>query len=55
MPRVLRGNENMKFGYPGGHGRLLVKHYYVIMHNDNLRIPEWVTYHLTREDMQGQA
>lgn len=55
IPRVLQGNEIVKFGYPGGHGRLLLKHYYVIMHNDSLRIPEWVAYHLTRENMRGQA
>jgi endonuclease G len=55
IPRALWGNENVKYGFLGGHGRLLVKHYYVIMHNDKLRIPEWVTYHQDREDMQGQA
>ena len=51
----LSGNGNVKFGYPGGKGTLLVKDYYVILHDDVNKEPEWVTYHLTKEDLTGTA
>jgi endonuclease G, mitochondrial len=55
IPATLTGNDNIKYGYPGGQGRILVKKYYVILHEDSLRIPEWVTYHLTKQDLEGTA
>ena len=32
---------------------LLVKEFFVICHDMEQEIPEWVTYHLTRENLQG--
>jgi endonuclease G len=53
LPPQVDGNDNVKYGWPGGEGTILVKHYYVILHADSLRIPEYVTYHLTRADLNG--
>ena len=55
MPAVLVGNDNVKFGYPGGKGFVLVKKCYVILYDTTTLVPEWVTYHLTKEDLQGIA
>jgi len=55
MPAVLVGNDNLRFGYPGGKGILLIKQFYVILFDTTTLVPEWVTYHLTKEDLQGNA
>jgi endonuclease G len=55
LPPQLGDNEDVKYGWPGGVGTILVKHYYVIMYADSLRIPEYVSYHLTRADLDGTA
>jgi DNA/RNA endonuclease G (NUC1) len=52
-PTELRGNANVRWGYPGGHGTILVKTHFVILHDNRNKLPVWVTYYLTREDLQG--
>jgi endonuclease G len=52
-PPELRGNANVRWGYPGGHGAILIKQHFVILHDNHNKLPIWVTYHLTREDLQG--
>lgn len=55
VPSELEGNIHTRFGYPGGDGTLLVKDHYVISHRNDLKVPEWVAYHLSRENLQGIA
>ena len=55
MPAVLVGNDNLKYGYPGGRGIVLTKQFYVILFDTTTLVPEWVTYHLTKENLQGDA
>lgn len=55
LPDELVGNENVRWGYPGGGCTLLVKEYYVICENIGLREPEWVTYELTRDMLPGEV
>ena len=55
MPAVLEGNDNIKYGYPGGRGVVLAKQFYVILFDTTTLVPEWVTYHLTKESLQGDA
>jgi endonuclease G, mitochondrial len=55
MPAVLMGNDNLRYGYPGGRGIVLTKQFYVILFDTTTLVPEWVTYHLTKEDLQGKA
>lgn len=55
MPAVLVGNDNLKYGYPGGRGIVLTKQFYVILFDTTTFVPEWVTYHLTKENLQGNA
>jgi endonuclease G len=53
MPAELRGNANLLWGFPGGRGTILVKQHFVILHDDQRKLPVWVTYRLTRGDLQG--
>ena len=55
MPAVLFGNDNVKYGYPGGRGIVLIKQFYVIRFDTSTLVPEWVTYHLTKENLRGNA
>ena len=55
MPAVLAGNDNIHYGYPGGKGIVLTKQFYVILFDTTTLVPEWVAYHLTKENLQGQA
>ncbi|MCX6132617.1 MAG: DNA/RNA non-specific endonuclease [Ignavibacteriales bacterium] len=55
MPAPLVGDDNVKYGYPGGRGIVLRKQFYVILFDTTTLVPEWVTYHLTKEDLQGNV
>jgi endonuclease G, mitochondrial len=55
MPTVLVGNDNLRYGYPGGRGVILKKQFYVILFDTTTLVPEWVTYHLTKADLEGTA
>jgi endonuclease G, mitochondrial len=45
--------EHLRFGHPGGPGTLLDKRYFVLAHDDSLKIPRWVAYHLTRGHLRN--
>jgi DNA/RNA endonuclease G (NUC1) len=51
VPAELVGNEHMRWGYPGGECTVLVNDYFITCHDNAKRIPEWVTYHLTSENV----
>jgi endonuclease G len=55
LPEELMGNPNVRWGYPGGACTLLIKEFYVICEDIPRRLPEWVTYELTREMLAGHA
>jgi endonuclease G len=55
VPAELVGNEHMRWGYPGGDCAVLVNDYFITCHDNAKRIPEWVTYHLTSENVAGHA
>ena len=55
LPVELIGNEHVQWGYPGGTCGFLIKEHYVTCHNDETLVPDWVTYHLTRENLEGDA
>jgi len=48
-------SEHLRWGSPGGSCTSLDKQYYVTCHDGARRVPEWVSYHLTRESLQGNA
>lgn len=52
IPDELRGSENVQFGFPGGEGKILDKQFFVILYDPKLKIPCWVGYHLTREELE---
>ncbi len=54
LPEILRENEHVRWGYPGGDCTILVKEHYVICYDDANRVPDWVTYHLTRQNLAGE-
>lgn len=51
LPEGLAANINVRWGFPGGRCTFLVKEFYVTCHDPERRVPEWVTYQLTREDL----
>ncbi len=55
LPAELVGNEHVRWGYPGGTCVFLVREHYVACHDGEKRIPEWVTYHLTTENLEGDV
>lgn len=55
LPVELVGNEHVRWGYPGGTCAFLIKEHYVTCHNDETLVPDWVTYHMTRENLDGDA
>lgn len=46
---------NLLWGMTSRKGTLLDKRYFVINHDDSLKIPYWVAYHLSVVDLQGTA
>jgi len=48
----LNKNPHVHFGYPGKNGTLLVHSGYVTLHNNTKKIPIWVSYCLTDEDLK---
>lgn len=53
LPTALLGNDHVRWGYPGGSGTILPKPHFVILHDNAKKVPVWVTYHLSREALQG--
>jgi endonuclease G len=53
MPASLVGNDNVRWGFPGGSCVPLNKEFFIVCHDAQQREPEWVTYHLTRADLAG--
>lgn len=51
LPAELAGNVNVRWGFPGGHCTILVKEFYISCYQPERKVPEWVTYQLTREDL----
>lgn len=45
--------DNLKFGQPACPGRLLDKTFFVICYNPSSKIPVWVGYTLTADDLRG--
>jgi endonuclease G len=52
---TVRDNLNVRYGVAGPCGHGLDHVYFYIDHNDTLRIPNWVAYHLTRKNLGGRA
>lgn len=46
--------EHLPFGLPGTE-KLLFRSEYVLSHNNWLKVPNWVAYRLTREDLAGRV
>lgn len=54
-PPEVVGNVNLQFGEPACSGTILSKEFYVICYENDRKIPEWVTYHLSAENLKGTA
>jgi len=48
-------SQNLTYGYPIYSDTLLNKDYFVVASNRNLKIPDWVAYHLTSSNLQGDT
>jgi hypothetical protein len=45
----------MRWGFPGGDCDVLINPYFITCHDNGNRIPQWVTYRLTRDNIAGDA
>jgi endonuclease G len=52
---ALYGEDNLKFGQPACAQPLLDKKFFVVCHDPNLKVPLWVGYALTREELSGSG
>jgi len=48
-------NEHLQYGLPSIDGQLIIREGYALLHDGNKKVPLWVSYHLTKEDLQGTA
>lgn len=46
-------NEHLPYGYPGIEGQILYRTGYVLAHNKETKVADWVSYHLTSEYLEG--
>lgn len=49
------GGVHIGYGFPGGNGVFLNKTFYVVLFDTARKIPQWVSYRLTRADLEGTA
>ena len=47
--------DHLQFGQPDCPGALLDKQFFVLCHNSETKIPDWVGYALTSEDLEGST
>ncbi len=48
----LNKNPHVHFGYPGKIGTLFIRSGYAVLHNNTKKVPVWVSYCLTDEDLK---
>ena len=49
----LNKNENIRFGYPSfKNGKILVKKGFVLLYDENKKVPLWVSYHLKKQYLE---
>jgi len=46
-------NEHLYWGLPSIDGQVIIREGYALLHDGNKKVPLWVSYHLTKEDLQG--
>ncbi len=46
-------NEHLYWGFPPIDGQLIIREGYALLHDGNKKVPLWVSYHLTKEDLEG--
>jgi len=50
-----QNNEHLQWGLPSIDGQLINREGYTLLHDENKKVPLWVSYHLTKEDLKGTA
>jgi endonuclease G len=51
----LLSSPNLIYGFPGTHGKMLDKKYYLISYRADAKVPEWTAYRLLKRDLDGPA
>jgi len=46
-------NKHLTWGLPSIDGQLITREAYALLHDGNKKVSLWVSYHLTKEDLQG--
>lgn len=55
LPLVFAGSEHARWGLPDIDGTPLNKRFFVLDHDDGKKVASWVGYHLTRDNLAGDA
>ena len=48
-------SPNLEYGFPGTHGKMLDKKYYLVSVRTDAKMPEWTSYRLVKDDLNGPA
>jgi endonuclease G len=46
-------SPNLIYGFPGTHGKMLDRKYYIVSYRTDAKIPEWTSYRLVKGDLDG--
>jgi len=46
-------NEHLYWGLPSLDGQVIIREGYALLHDGNKKVPLWVSYHLTKQDLEG--
>jgi endonuclease G len=48
-------SPNLIYGFPGTHGKMLDRKYYIVSYRTDAKVPEWTSYRLVKGDLDGPA
>lgn len=63
LPRIAPAQEdpsilaspNLIYGFPGTHGKMLDRNYYIVSYRPDAKVPEWTAYRLIKRNLDGPA
>jgi endonuclease G len=55
LPQLASGRQdsNIAYGFPGTHGKVIDRKYYVVSYRTDAKVPEWTSYRLVKGDLNG--
>lgn len=46
-------SPNLIYGFPGSHGKMLDRNYYIVSYDTVAKVPEWTAYRLLKSNLNG--